>query len=784
MLIGTRLGHYRILERIGTGGMGEVYRAHDDALQRDVAIKVLPAATAEDEAARSRLLREARAAAALNHPHICTVYEVGEAGGRTFIAMELVEGSSLDRLISGGALPADDVLRYGFQIADAVALAHTRGILHRDLKTANVMITPARRAKVLDFGLAKRLDRGDHGESTTVAQATVTHAGVLIGTLAYMAPEQLRGQMADARSDVWAIGVILYEAVTGERPFAGQTPFEVSAAILNEPHRPFDHAVQPAALQQLIERCLAKEPERRYQDAGELRAALETIHVDTAPTKTSIGRERSRGRAAAGITALAVAIATVAAFDVGGLRSRFLRPGTHVDSLAVLPLQNLSGDPEQEYLATGVHEALTTELGQLPGLRRVTARGSTRRFKDSDLPARAIAAQLGVSTLVTGAVQRSGDNIRVTAQVVDATTERPIWGRTFDRDVRQILQLQNDMVAEIADALGLALTSDDRQRLGRSKAIDPATHEAYLKGMDLLHRGTPPDRRKGMELLQEAVDRDKGNAHGWAALAAGYATIGHGPAATPDAWSRARAAANNAIMLDPNLAEAHAALADVKLYGDWDWAGAERAFLRANELNPNLAFNHYHYAWYLVLVDRVAEAIAEHKRAQELDPFTPVHTAYLGTLYGWEGRHADALTEARKAIEFSPNGAAGWIVLSAVQSSLGRHDEAIQAAERVVSLAPLQVALLGHAYARAGRLDEARKVLADLEAAASTPFRAHGLAGLHTQLGNADKALEWLNFEPHHAFVPWARVDPLFAPLRNTPGFAKFLDRLKLPAPR
>ena len=783
--MGTRLGHYRILERIGAGGMGEVYRAHDDALQRDVAIKVLPAATAGDEAARSRLLREARAAAALNHPHICTVYEVGEADGRTFIAMELIEGEPLDRMIPpGDGLPVDVVIGYGFQIADAVALAHERGILHRDLKAANVMITRAGRAKVLDFGLAKRLDPAGQGESTTLAQVGVTQAGVLIGTLAYMAPEQLRGLVADARSDVWALGVILYEALMGERPFAGQTPFEVSAAILNEPYRPIDREVEPAGLQPVIERCLAKEPERRYQDAGELRAALEAILRDAGPAFAATGRQGTRGRAVAGIAALALMLGGTAVFDIGGLRSRFTRPGARIDSLAVLPLQNLSGDPEQDYLATGVHEALTTEFGQLPGLKRVTARGSTRRFKDSDLSARDIGRQLGVSTLVTGAVQRSGDNIRVTAQVVDATNERPIWSRTFDRNVREILQLQNEMVAEIADALGLELQPDDRQRLGRSQAIDPATHEAYLKGMDLLHRGTRPDRIKGMELLQQAVDRDKGNAHAWAALAAGYATIGHGPAATPDVWSRARAAANNAVTLDPNLAQGHAALADVKLYGDWDWAGAEREFVRANELNPNLAFNHYHYAWYLVLVDRIDEAIAEHKRAQELDPFTPVHTAYLGTIYGWTRRYDEALAEARKAIELNPNGPPGWIVLSAVNSSMGRHDEAIKAAEKVVSLAPLQAAVLGGAYIRAGRIQEARKVLADLEAAPTSSFRAWSLAALNTELGNLDEALKWLDVEPHHAFVPWVRVDPLFAPLRKAPGFARFLDRLKLPPPR
>jgi TolB-like protein/Tfp pilus assembly protein PilF len=480
---------------------------------------------------------------------------------------------------------------------------------------------------------------------------------------------------------------------------------------------------------------------------------------------------------------LAIVLGGAAVLDLGGLRGRFLDNGPRIDSLAVLPLQNLSGDPEQEYLATGVQEALTTELGQLPGLVRVTARGSTRRFKNVDTSPKEIARQLGVAAVVTGAVQRSGDNVRVTAQLLEAASDQPIWRGTFDRDVRQFLQLQNEMVAEIARALDLNLAAGDLQRLTRSRDVDPATHEAYLKGMDLVHRGNRPDRLKGLALLQEAVDRDRGNAHAWAGLAAAYATIGHSPAGSPEAWSRARAAATNAVTLDPNLAEGHAALADVKLYHEWDWAGAERSFLRANELNPNLAFNHYHYAWYLALFDRLDEAIAEHQRAQELDPFTPVHTAYLGTLYASAGRYDDALAEAKKAIEINENGPPGWIVLAGVSSALGRHDDAIKAGERLAANNPFQTFVLGLAYASAGRLQEAREVLAKLEAAPVTPFGAWGLANLHSQLGNLEQAIKWLEYEPHHAFVPWMRVAPELVPLRNTPGFSRMLERMKLPPP-
>jgi eukaryotic-like serine/threonine-protein kinase len=413
---GTTLGPYRIIEAIGAGGMGEVYRAHDARLQRDVAIKLLPSAHAADEEARARLLREARAAAALNHPHICTIYEVGEADGRAYIAMELVDGRSLDRMVPDGGLPTGDVLAFGLQIAEAVAHAHDKGVLHRDLKTSNIMVAPPGRVKVLDFGLAKRLARESRPDAPTGVSTLATAPGRLTGTLAYMAPEQLRGHAASAASDVWALGVVLHEMAAGQRPFEGGTGFEVASAILEQAPRALPETVPPG-LRAIVARCLDKEPSQRYQNAGALLAALEADCAGDMPTAspagTVSGRHRRRWAPAVGSGLAAVAIVMVA---LAGSKS-FLNKATptasppRMASIAVLPLENLSGDPSEEYFAAGMQDGLITELARLRSLDRVIERRSTRRFAGTTQSVPEIAAALGVDVVMTGSLRRAGDRV-------------------------------------------------------------------------------------------------------------------------------------------------------------------------------------------------------------------------------------------------------------------------------------------------------------------------------------------------------------------------------------
>ncbi len=453
-MIGKPLAHYRILEKIGAGGMGEVYRAHDEQLDRDVALKVLPPTSFADATARARLLREARAAASLNHPHICTIHEVGEANGQAYIAMEFVRGQPLSAQLASGPLAVEEVVRTGLQLADALAHAHERGIVHRDLKSANVMITLGGRAKVLDFGLAKRLSQEELTEATTRSQASLTQPGAVMGTLAYMAPEQLRGQPADARSDVWALGVVLYEMAAGQCPFRGQTGFELSSAILNQPPPPLPGKV-PVELKAVIERCLEKEPARRYQRGGEVRAALEAVQLGVVPVWVAWRYRLGRRPLLALAASVALLAAVLAVLDVGNLRTRLVGGAPRIGSLAVLPLENLSGDAEQDYLAAGMHEALITDLAKLSGLERVIAR------------------ELKVDALITGAVLRAGDRVRITAQLIDPAKEQQLWAERYERELRDVLTLQNEIVAAITRGIRLQLTPQEQARLASARPVNP-----------------------------------------------------------------------------------------------------------------------------------------------------------------------------------------------------------------------------------------------------------------------------------------------------------------------
>ena len=784
ILIGRQLGAYRILSLLGAGGMGEVYRAYDEKLQRVAAVKVLRAADALDATANARLLREARAAAALNHPSICTVYEVDEVDGTSYIAMELVDGEPLSSAIpAGSGLPAVQLLDYSQQIADALAHAHDHGVLHRDLKTANIVVTKGGRAKVLDFGLAKRVSADT--DTTTALMGGLTVAGTVLGTPAYMAPEQLRGAATDARTDVWALGVVLHEMAAGERPFAGQTPFELSSAILNETPRALPNHV-PRALQSIVTRCLAKDPAERFQSATDVVAALDSVRDDAVLPQIREGKQPTAewGRRTAMLAGLVLLVGLIAGLATIGRDWLWARPPLF-DSIAVLPFRNASDSPDQEYLADGIQQALITELAQMRGFTKVVAAASTRRLEPSKLTLADVGRTLGVRAIVTGTVARSGDRMQVTAQLIEADTERQVWGDTYDREATQMIAVQNGVVTAIASAIELRLRPEDRERIASRATIKPATYELYLRGMHLLEgrRGEERDTAGGLKYLQQAVDNDPADPHAYAGLAKGYATLGHSPAAPEDAWIRARSAAERALTLAPELADAHAAMADVKLYYEWDWAGAERAFRKANELNPNLAMNHYHYAWYLFLVDRLDEAIREHERARDLDPLTALHTFWLADLYRAARRYDDAIAAAKKGSEINPNAAAAWSVLSHTYSDMGRHDDAIAAAQRAVELGPPQTFALGVAYARAGRHPEAQAIRQKMESRNKTSYGMWARAYLYMYLNDADAFFDAIAYEPHHAFVPWVRIEPVLDRFRDDPRHAQLMARFKLPVP-
>jgi serine/threonine-protein kinase len=464
--------------------MGEVYRAHDEQLDRDVALKVLPAQALTDPTARARLLREARSAAALNHPHICTIYEVGEAGGQAYIAMEMVQGKLLSEVVPEQGLPVETVLRLGSQIADALAHAHERRIVHRDLKSPNVMITPEGRAKVLDFGLAKRLSGEEAAEAATKSLATLTEAGALVGTVPYMAPEQLRGQPADARSDVWALGVVLYEMATGRRPFQGQTGFELSSAILNQVPPPLPAAV-PAGLGAVVERCLAKEPGQRYQQGSEVRAALEAVQSGAAlPGWPAWRYALSRRRWLVLVATLAAVLAIVAALAVifGGGTPR-------IRSLAVLPVKNDSGDPGQEFFADGMTDGLIAGLAQIKAIK-VISRTSVMQYKEVKKSLGQIAKELGVEGIVEASVIRAGGRVRVTAQLIDARRDQNLWASNYERNTTDVLVVQSEVVQAIAGEIKAAVTPQESGRLKAARQVDPEVYDTTLKAGAVLEYAT------------------------------------------------------------------------------------------------------------------------------------------------------------------------------------------------------------------------------------------------------------------------------------------------------
>ena len=790
-MIGNTIAHFEILGLLGAGGMGEVYRARDTRLERDVALKVLPAAALADEVGRARLLREARMASKLNHPHVCTIHEVGEADGQVYIAMELVEGQSLAARLAGGALPPEDLLRYGQQVADALSHAHEHDVVHRDFKSANVVITPEGRAKVLDFGLAKRLAGEDMALATTLSQPSLTEPGVVAGTLAYMAPEQLRGQPADARSDIWALGVVLYEMAGGRRPFQGQTAFELSSAILSEAPPPLPATV-PAPVAALIERCLAKEPGDRYQRASEVRTALEALQTGGAlPLRRPWTSARSARRwllAAAALAALVAVLVVVAlALDVGGMRGRVLggAEAGRIDSLAVLPLENLSGDPKQDYFADGTTEQLITSLAKVSSLR-VISRTSVMQYKGTRKPLPQIAKELNVDAVIEGSVLREGGRVRVTAQLIRAATDQHLWAESYERDLRSVLELQGDIARAVAEKVHAVLTPTERTRLTSTRPVDPEAYDVYLKGKFYLNKMTPEGYEKGLSYLQQAVEKDPTNPLPHAALALAYSVIAH--ERFPDAFERARAAARRAEELGGEPpAEMYLAFGMIKLYSDWDYPGAQKDLKRAIELNPSLGEAHRDYAWYLFLIGRREEALAEMKRAQEVEPLTPLFYADRGWQYLWVQQYDKAIEEDLKALELDANFAEALCPLGMTYAEKGMHAEAIAAHRKLAAVDPIWRWSLIRTLVQSGRKDEARKTLEQFlreKPEATGAWDGWFLAEAYVSLGDRDEAFRWLEeaYKARSSFLPWIRDNPAYVPLHGDPRFEDLVRRMNVPS--
>ncbi len=748
-------GHYSIEHEIGAGGMATVYLATDEKHDRRVAVKVLRPELAAGLGAQ-RFVREIEIAARLSHPHILPLFDSGEAEGLLYYVMPFVEGESLrDRLAREKKLPAEQAIRLTDQVASALTYAHDQGVVHRDIKPGNILLM-GDQAVVADFGIARAV--------AAASPDGLTGTGTAVGTPSYMAPEQAFGEGdVDARTDVYALGCVVFEMLSGEQPFKGKTPASLLADRLSDKGvsiRDTDPGL-PLFVDRALSRAMATDPEQRFGSATELSDALTTgtvVHQVRHQTR------RTGFTWAAALVGLALVV-WVASIWMGAPR---------MGSLAVLPLTDLTGDPDKAYLAAGVHEALIAELGRLD--IDMISRATMARFRDSHLGIPEIARELGVDGVVEGSVLLDGDSLAISARLYDRN-EVEVWAGSFEGVLPDLVALYRGFARAIAEGIRLRLAPDDEARLDERPAVNPAVYEPYLRGMTVLQTAaTPDDIQRAIDYFNEAIAADPADALAWAGLAQCYVTLGHNTLVSgPEIWSLGRAAALRAVRLDSMSAEGWAALADYESYAGRDWEAAEDAFLRADALNPSLAWNHYHYAWYLALFGRVEEAVREHRKAAELDPLTPFHTVWLPGIYWFNRDFEHAYREAKANLDngYADNFTANLVfALSALHTD--RHEEAIATAWKMNELRGV-LGMLARSHAAAGNVEEARRYIEQMEQGPMHAGRADALAHAYSILGDWEKTIQWLEWEPRSFAQPATLLFPSMDRFREEPRFQALL---------
>jgi serine/threonine protein kinase/Flp pilus assembly protein TadD len=784
-LIDQTLKHYRIVARIGAGGMGEVYQARDERLERDVALKVLPAKALADNAARKRFRKEALALSKLNHPAIATIYDFDSDHGLDFLAMEYVTGETLAKKIANASLPEKDVLALGIQIADALEEAQEHHIVHRDLKPSNIMVTPKGRVKVLDFGLARLLQPA----SSLASTETLSETQGASGTLPYMAPEQLREESLDPRSDIFSFGAVLYEMATGHRSFPETISSRLTDAILHQapvPPRARNSRLSPE-LERIILKCLEKSPEMRYQSARELSVDLRRLSSPTTISgQDTVKPKKSRWRAAAAISgiALLVIFGLLAAMNVGGLRDRLVpSEAPKIHSLAVLPLANLSKDPEQEYFVEGMADELITELAQISGLR-VISRTSTMRYLRNPKPIPEIAKELGVDAVIEGSVERSGDQVRITAQLINARTDTHLWAHSYQRDLRDVLAMQSEVARAIAREVQVQLTPQEKARLDSVRPVDPVAHEAYLKGLYHWNFHTGDELQKAIAEYQRAIQIDPNYALAYVGLADAYHLLPFNGDADPRVVGpKARDATLKAVELDPHLSEARVTLAIELSRYDWDWAAAEREFKMAIELSPNNSSASSAYAELLSVEGRHAEAVAEASRARELDPTSGTVCFQYARARLYARQYDEAVLAFQQCLDVNPN---LWILhlfFGEAYEAQGLYPQALAELRKSQGPTLQATSVIGHVYAISGNKAEAEKILAELQLRAKTAYLpATYIAKIYAGLGGKNQAFAWLEkaYTSHDPQIEFLGVEPLYDPLRGDPRYADLMRRINL----
>lgn len=811
------LERYRIVSKIGAGGMGEVFLAQDNALDRKVALKILPQTAAIEEERMRRFVLEAKAASALNHPNIITIYEIGETGNNHFIASEFIDGQTLRVRINSGPLPLNTALDAGIQVASALQAAHEAHILHRDIKPENVMIRRDGLVKLLDFGIAKvsatATAAGGAAESLTTIKGGTT-PGLILGTAAYMSPEQARGELVDARTDIFSFGVLLYEMLAGTKPFEGETAFDLIGAILHKEPIPIRQLLPdlPHDVERIVNKLLRKNYKERYQtitdvltDLKDVRKELDfqdklkaspsfeklpsertTLTPHSPPATTSsaeyIVGEIKKRKVGFGLLALLLAVAAIY-YAVGVQNSANSADTSPISSIAVLPFQNQGSDPQTEYLSDGLAQSLIFGLSQLPNLK-VSPTSSVFRYKGKDADAVQVGRELGVSAVMMGRLTQRGEDLAISVELVDARVNKLLWGKQYDAKLVDLLVTQRQIASDITQNLKLQLSTSDERRATRHYSTNTEAYRLYLLGQYYAARYTKEGFNKGIEQFEHAIARDPKFALAYSGLAFCYLNQTDWEFAPKDSVPKARQAVETALRLDESLAEAHTMRAMILLQYDWDWQGAEREFRRAIELDPNYALGRSFLAWHLAAMGRFDDSISEDRRALELDPLSPAINADVGWDLYLARRYDEAIEQLRKAIDLEPDYWLSHVLIGRAYEQQGKLQEAVAAFEKARAIEnsiPEVLASLAHGYALAGRKTEAQKILHDLQERSKREFvPSYTIALIYTGLGMKDEALQHLvkSHEEGSFYMIHLKVEPILDPLRSDSRFINILHQV------
>jgi TolB-like protein/Tfp pilus assembly protein PilF/predicted Ser/Thr protein kinase len=790
-MIGKAISHYKILEKLGEGGMGVVYKAEDTKLKRTVALKFLPSELTRDSDAEKRFIHEARAAAALSHPNICTIHDIDEHGGNPFIAMEFIDGLNLKDMIEAGPLKLDDAVSIVIQAAEGLAAAHEKRIVHRDIKSANIMITEKDQATIMDFGLAKSAGR-----------TQLTTDGTTLGTIAYMSPEQAQVHKVDHRSDIWSLGVVLYEMIAGKLPFRGDHEQAVVYSIINTEPEPLTalRTGVPMELERIVTRCLAKDNAERYQTARDLAADLQRYqrlestqswHARVEEAKSR--RQRQRGfktPISRWLWLLLICVPATAVLIITVIVPRFFspvvdQPGPERIMLVVLPFVNIGNEPEQEYFADGMTEEMITILGNANYARLgVIARTSAMHYKRRDVTIEDIGQELGVGYILEGSVRRQGEQVRIAAKLINVEDQAQLWSKNFDGTMDDIFLLQSNVANQITEALAVELLQG-LHLTNRTHTPDPKAYEEYLAGRFFAHKGTEESWRKAIKFYEEAVRIDPEFALAYAALSHAYSVwSGWYTVTSKIAYDKAKEAADEAIRLNPNLADAHSALAVIAAYFEWNWQKADEQFRVALDLNPNDGETYHYYGHYLSFMDRDGESIEAFRNALKFDPLSAYHRNCMGIAYLKKEEIGQAESSIKKAQELEPESPLNYYYLGFLRERQGRLEEAILSWQKAVQYSnrlPTFLAALGYGYGKSGQTDKAHEILEELEwKSRDGHIAAMDISKVYAGLGDSDRAFALLEeaYTNRESWILGLKLDPGFDTIRDDPRFLNLLSRI------